>query len=297
MVNRKNAIIVGLALIFVFVAIFVFLKSEKEDMRIDKNKIETISEKKEKNKAVVEKREDDPKDVFRGDDEEMEDSLQFRVSSEEEIKNSAVQLVHILYDSYADMDFSQATPSEIVFVKNTKPGDKSPGHYVVVLRNPVDEIMARAVLIIAKEDEKNKILEAGNVEPFPPAFTDIQTQEEYRKAEKYPLTDPYPRISEDKAIEMARQRLGENFSFQGLTNIFISLPSLDNPYEIGVPFTPYYKFTVDGDEGKTIWIQSESGFIVDYPHLDLQVSEFQKMMEEERSKPIPSEENDEENND
>ena len=128
-------------------------------------------------------------------------------------------------------------------------------------------------------------------------WADIQTQEEYRKAEKYPLTDPYPRISEDKAVEMARQRLGENFSFQGLTNIFISLPSLDDPYEIGVPFTPYYKFTVNGDEGKTIWIQSESGFIVDYPHLDLQVSEFQKMIEEERSKSIPSEENDEKNND
>jgi len=302
MINRKSTTIIGSAFLFVFVLIFIFLKSEKENTSIGKNKIATILQKKEKSRAVVAKRENEPKivkenNVPNGNNEEDEDSLRYKVSSEKEIGNSAVQLVHTLYDSYVDMDFSQAIASEMVFVKNTKPGDKSRGHYVVVLRNPEGEVVARAVLAIIEENGDEKLLEAGNVEPFPPAFSDMQTQEEYRKAEKYPLTDPYPRISEEKAFELAKQKLGENFSFQGLTNIFISLPSLDEPYEIGVPFTPYYKFIVEGDEGKTIWIQSESGLVVDYPYLDSQMENFEGMMAEEKLQSPPPEEKNEENND
>ena len=177
MINRKNIIIVGLAFLFVFVLIFIFLKSEKENASIGKNKIATILQKKEKGKAVVAKRENEPKivkenSISSGNNEEGEDSLRYRVSTEKEIGSSAIQLVHTLYDSYADMDFSQAIASEMVFVKNTKPRDKSPGHFVVVLRNSEGEIMARAVLAIIEENGDEKILEAGNVEPFPPAFSE-----------------------------------------------------------------------------------------------------------------------------
>lgn len=214
------------------------------------------------------------------------ESPQRWVSSDDEIKKAAVEIVRELYKSFDDMDFSEAVAKEMIFVKNTQPGDKSPGYYLIILRNSKNEIMARAVLNLIEEKEGKKLVESGNVEPFPPAFTDPGTQDRYRRAEKYSLTDSFPRISEEDAFKLASQHLEGKFSNQGMTNLFLFLPSLDNYFQIGVPFSPYYKFVVEGDKTKTIWINSETGVIVDYKHLDSEAQEFEKNMAEERLKTI-----------
>ncbi len=211
-----------------------------------------------------------------------EEFIQRWVSSDDEIKKAAVEIVRELYKSFDDMDFSEAVAKEMVFVKNTQPRDNITGYYLIILRNSKNEIMARSVLNLMEEKEGNQLVESGNVEPFPPAFTDPETQDKYRRAEKYSLTDSFPRISEEEAFKLASQHLEGKFSNQGLTNLFLFLPTLDNYFQIGVPFSPYYKFVVEGDEKKTIWINSETGVIVDYQHLDSEAQEFEKMMVEEQ---------------
>lgn len=309
MFDRKK-IITGLSFFLIIFLIFLFVRYEnKKGNFIDKYRKGDINT--GRVEYTVAKRGDKPiatdqellpsktENVEEFDDSRQsnDELLRYQTASEEEIKEAAYQLVNELYKDFTDMDFSHAVPGEMIFVNNTKPGDASLAYYVIAIRNAEGEMMARAVLNLLGEKEGKKILEAGNVEPFPPAYSDPWVQEEYRQAEKYPLTDNYPRISEEEAFKMAKKRLKENYSFQGLTNLFVNLPSLDFPYEIGVPFNPYYKFTVEGDEGKTIWINSESGFVVDYDHLDSEMERFEEMMLEEGSKPPPPEESDEENND
>lgn len=231
------------------------------------------------------------------EDDDSDSSFQYEVSSDDEIKETAVKAINDLYGDYDDMDFSRASAGEMIFVKNTEPGSRSVGYYLVVLRNPENEIMARIALTIKKEDGNKKLLEAGNAEPFPPSWSDPETQAEYRKAEKFPLTDSFPRISEERAMEIAEKKLGSGYFSAGLTNLFLYLPSLEYHFQIGVPFSPYYEFVMPGDDEKTIWINSETGVVVGYPHLDSEARRFENTMALERLKSSPPEPEEEHNAD
>lgn len=292
---KKRIIVVFLAIAIISLLIAISFFRKENSNNGNTNRV-SFSLKKEKGWFIIANRQTeisrssvDELDNSSSPSEEDEDENYIRqwASSDEEIKRAALLIVRNLYGDFDDMDFSKAVPAEMVFVQNTKPGDESPGYYLVALRNPDNEMMARAVLNLLKEKDGKKLLESGNVEPFPPSFTDPETQAEYRKAEKYPLTDPLPRISEGMAVELAREKLGEDFHSEGLTNIFLYLPSLESDYQIGVPFSPYYKFSVDGDNEKTIWVNSETGVVIGVQYLEKQAEDFEKMMEEERFKPLP----------
>lgn len=275
--NKKNISIIFASCAALF--LLIFLLTEKGSWISKEKDGRAVSQQKKRVEFIVANRETklNMKKSAKESTEENE-ALQRWVSSDNEIKKTAKEFVIELYKTFDDMDFSSVVVSEMVFVKNTQPEDKSPGYYVVVLRNLENEIIARAVLNLIEEKGDKKLVEAGNVEPFPPAFTDPKTQREFREAEKYPLTDSFPLISKEEAEKLAIQKLGTNYSYQGLTNLFIFLPSLNNYYQIGVPFTPYYEFRIADYDEKTIWINSESGVIIDYDHLNSEAQEFEEAM-------------------
>lgn len=211
-----------------------------------------------------------------------EPELVFEVKTLEDIQEKAAALVKFIYDNFDDMNFSDARPAETIFVKDSHPTEQKAGYYIIALRNSNGELMARSIMKnISASNGKQQMIEAGNIEPFSPAYTDPQDQKIFRRKDKFPLTKPLPLISADKAAEIVRQRFPDTVLLSPeLTNLYVHSQYLDDYLPIGNQFAPYYQFSFA--DGQMIWVNCETGKIINTAHLQAEVQRFDQEMQADK---------------